>query len=202
MVQWFYGSMVLWFYGSMARSFCGPATLQYLLPFPFPERNTPQNACGSARASSTGMLGVKRAEDLDAYKLAVELRKDVFRLTSRGTVSRDFKFVSQIRDAARGGPRNIAEGFSRFAPSEFHQFLSYAKASLDETRTHVEDGRESNYFNHEETERLLTFAKRALAAISGLMRYLESPAAKQAYEALRQARQHQAYVPKRSRQKP
>jgi hypothetical protein len=67
----------------------------------------------------------------------------------------------------------------------------------------VDDGRDSDYFSESESERLHTFAKGALAAVSALMRYLESPAAKRAYEALRQARRNKPYTPKpRKRQKP
>jgi hypothetical protein len=31
---------------------------------------------------------------------------------------REFKFLNQIRDAARNAARNIAEGYSRFNPKE------------------------------------------------------------------------------------
>ena len=100
-----------------------------------------------------GMLGVKRLEDLDIYKLAVQLRREVFKLTKREAVKHDFKFVDQIRDSARGGPRNISEGFSRFNPTEFCQFLSYAKASLDETKNHLDDGHDSDYFSEDDANR-------------------------------------------------
>jgi four helix bundle protein len=142
------------------------------------------------------MPGAKRVQELDAHKLAVELRRAVFRLTSKGTVSRDYRFVSQIRDSARGGPRNIAEGYSRFVPGENRRFLSYAKASLDETKEHIEDGRDSDYFSKEESAELLTLAERTLSAVCKLMRYLESPAAQRAYEAIRKARRAKPYVPK------
>jgi four helix bundle protein len=95
------------------------------------------------------MPGVKRFQELDAHKLAVMLRRAVFRLTSKGIVSRDYRFVGQIRDSARGGPRNIAEGYARFVPGEIHRFLSYAKASLEETMEHIQDARESNYFSND-----------------------------------------------------
>src|SRR6187549_3766834 len=98
------------------------------------------------------MASVRRFQDLDSYKLAVELRRLVIRLTGREHVRRDFRFVDQIRDAARGAPRNIAEGFSRFNPGEILQFLSYAQASLDETKNHALDGQESGYFSDDEAE--------------------------------------------------
>jgi len=56
------------------------------------------------------MAGVKRFQDLDCWKLARMTRREVVRLTAREPVRKDFKFVAQIRDAVRGGTRNIAEG--------------------------------------------------------------------------------------------
>jgi four helix bundle protein len=108
------------------------------------------------------MPGASRVEELDAYKLAVELRRNILRLSRQGEIARDFKFVAQIRDAVRGGPRNIAEGFARVAPREFAQFLRYAKASLEETKDAVVDGHQCGK----------------------LKAYLESPAAARAYEKL------------------
>jgi four helix bundle protein len=134
------------------------------------------------------VLGVSRFEDLDVYKLAVQLRREVCALSSTGAFARDYKFAAQIRDAVRGGPRNIAEGFSRFAPAEFHQFLSYAKASIDETKSHIYDANESGYLNDEERDRLMTLIRRTLSAIARLMRYVASPEAKRAYEKLRNRR--------------
>lgn len=110
------------------------------------------------------MLGVKRFADLDIHKLAVQLQRDVFRLTAQRAVSRDYKFAAQIRDAARGGPRNIAEGFSRGAPFEFREFLSYAKASIAETKNHVEDARENRCFGNDDCDQMLRLAHRSIAA--------------------------------------
>jgi hypothetical protein len=61
-------------------------------------------------AMPLGMAGVMRFEDLDAWKLAVELRDLVYRLTDSGKVLRDTDFRSQIRDSASSPPRNISEG--------------------------------------------------------------------------------------------
>ena len=139
------------------------------------------------------MAGVRRFQDLDAHKLAVELRRKVVRLSGRVPVKNDFEFVRQIRNSARGAPRNIAEGFSRFVPSENRQFLSYAKASLDETKNHLDDARESKYFTDEEYADLLTLTERTLAAVSRLMRYLESPEAQRAYLKVRNDQRGKAY---------
>jgi len=131
------------------------------------------------------MAGVKRFQDLDCWKLARMVRREVVRLTARPPVSRDFKFVNQIRDAARGGTRNIAEGYSRFVPSEILLFLGYAKASLDETADELLDGLESGYWSRAEYDSVRSYLRRTQGAIRGWWRYLESPEARRFYESHR-----------------
>jgi four helix bundle protein len=128
------------------------------------------------------MPGVKRCSDLICYQLAVEIRREVLRFTRRADVRKDFKFVSQICDAARGGTRNIAEGHSRFSPGDIVRFLSYAKASIDETADCMHTGLEAGYFSEEETAAVLGLIRRCNGAIVRWMDYLESPAARRWYE--------------------
>ncbi len=106
------------------------------------------------------MAGVRKYQDLDCHKLAVALRREVLRFVRRGPARRDYRFSGQIRDSARSAPRNIAEGYSRFNPAEILPFLSYAKASLDETKNHIEDGEEDGYFTREEAATMIALAER------------------------------------------
>ena len=131
---------------------------------------------------------VRRFEDLDCHKLAVSLRQLVMQVTGRDPVRRDSKFVDQIRDAARSPPRNIAEGFGRFNPTEIRRFLSYAQGSLDEVKNHAIDGVESGYFSSDEAEAMVVLIKRTHGAINRWRRYLQSPAAKRFYERYKQMR--------------
>jgi four helix bundle protein len=120
------------------------------------------------------MAGVKRYEDFAVWQLSVELRDEIFRLTETGRAARDLKFREQIRDAARSAPRNIAEGFGRFKPRPFAQFVRIARGSLLETRNHLQDAEASKYFSSEDTRRLLKLQVRAAAAASHLIKYLDS----------------------------
>ena len=140
------------------------------------------------------MAGVTRFEDLECHKLAVEIRREVLRLTKREAVRRDFRFLHQIRDSARGAPRNISEGYSRFNPSQIVPFLTYAKASLDETRNHIVDGEESGYFSEEEARIVLSLIARAIGAVVRWMNYLETPAAR-AFYAKHRARRRTSHSP-------
>ncbi|HET7696743.1 MAG TPA: four helix bundle protein [Vicinamibacterales bacterium] len=128
------------------------------------------------------MAGVRRFQDLDCWKLARMVRREVVRLTGTAPVCSDYKFVAQIRDAARGGTRNIAEGFSRFIPSEILRFLAYAKSSLDETADALLDGLDSHYWSESDYNRARSLLKRTQGAIRGWWRYLESPEAARFYE--------------------
>ena len=102
---------------------------------------------------------------------------------------RNFKYVSQLEDSARGAARNIAEGHSRFNPAEIIPFASYAKASTDETGNHIVDGVEEGFFSKEEAEQVLNIIDRLIPALLNWIRYLESPAARRFYEEFKKKRQ-------------
>jgi four helix bundle protein len=118
----------------------------------------------------------KRYEELDAWQLADELRCEVIRLTETGRPANDFKYRNQIRDAASSAARNIAEGFGRFEPGVFAQFVEYALASTMETKDLFRDGLQRRYFTIENIERAATLIRRSLQVSRGLLRYLKNEA--------------------------
>ena len=65
------------------------------------------------------------------------LTTGVYRVTASQKFVRDFALRDQMRRAAVSIMSNIAEGFERGKPSEFHQFLSVAKASCAELRSQL-----------------------------------------------------------------
>jgi len=121
--------------------------------------------------------GASRYEDLVVWRLSKQLREGVLALTATGPASRDFRFRDQIRDSAASAARNIAEGFGRGGDAEFAAFLRIARGSLTETHNSLGDGRDRGYFTDVQTDGLQFLAGRAAKAASGLIRYLESPAA-------------------------
>jgi four helix bundle protein len=116
---------------------------------------------------------MKRFEDLDAWKLAEELKEAVFRFTSKPPASRDFKYCDQIRDSARSAPRNIAEGFGRYYPSASLPFYYITLGSLNESFNHLIDGSKREYLSEEEFVRLRRLTFRAIKALRRLVAYLE-----------------------------
>jgi four helix bundle protein len=69
-------------------------------------------------------------------------------------------------------PRNIAEGFLRFDPPEFAQFLKIAKGSIGETQNHLLHAKEQSYLTEEEFLELWRLTCRTLRAANRLHAYL------------------------------
>ena len=120
------------------------------------------------------MAGFKDFREIAAWRLAhdVKLRADEF--LARPDMKRRFAFCDQLSDAARSGPRNIAEGFARYRHKEFAQFVRIAKGSEAEVLNHFIDARDQKFITEEEFLMAEHLVKRALKAANGLIRYLES----------------------------
>lgn len=120
------------------------------------------------------MAGVSRFQDLVAWRLAVELKGFIDSICQRPAVRRDLKFHSQFSDAAASGPRNIAEGFGRKTHPDFSRFAYIAKASELEVLNHLLDAHSKGYLTTAELDCGDHAVKKALKAVNGLIRYLES----------------------------
>src|SRR5687768_16483474 len=92
--------------------------------------------------------------------------------TDKGVASTDRKFCNQIRDAAEDAASDVAEGFVRFRPREFAQFLGYALSSLTEVRQRTRHGHGRRYFSDEAAGKLTVLCVRAEKAATSLRRYL------------------------------
>ena len=121
---------------------------------------------------------MRRYQDFKAWQLALELNLTVFELTSRPPACQDFRFCTNVRDAADSAERNFPEGFGRFTPGDFARFLDYARASLLETKNALAVGFDRGYFSQDEFAQADYLANRALKALSGLQKYLRSPRAR------------------------
>ncbi len=120
------------------------------------------------------MAGFRDFREIVAWQMARELKLLADQLLSRPAAAQDFKFRDQLSDAARSGPRNIAEGFARFKHKEFAQFARIAKGSEAEVLNHFIDATDRGYLSPEEFARFEHAAKKALKAVNGLIRYLEN----------------------------
>jgi four helix bundle protein len=118
-------------------------------------------------------MKVKRFEELEIWKLARELYKFVFKITSEEPFCRDFKLRDQIRASSGSVSDNIAEGFERGGNKEFIQFLSVAKGSCGETRNQSYRAFDSNYISNEVLNDLLIRTETISRKTTNLIRTLK-----------------------------
>jgi len=111
---------------------------------------------------------IERFEDFIAWQKARKLTADIYRVTSEGNFARDFGLKDQIRRAAVSSMSNLAEGFERGRPSEFHQFLSIAKGSCAELRTQLYVALDVGYMSLPTFDRLMAQATEVGQLLGGL----------------------------------
>jgi four helix bundle protein len=88
-------------------------------------------------------------------------------------VSRDFRFIDQIRSAATSVMSNIAEGIERDGNAEFRQFLYIAKASAGEVRSLLYVALDAGYIDESVFRKHSTQAFEVIRMTAGFIRYLE-----------------------------
>ncbi len=101
------------------------------------------------------MERVERFEDLVAWQKARAWAKDIYCATANREFSRDHGLQDQMRRAAVSVMANIAEGFERASGAEFHQFVSVAKASCAEARSHLYVAMDAAYIDQPTFDRLM-----------------------------------------------
>ncbi|MCX6917289.1 MAG: four helix bundle protein [Verrucomicrobia bacterium] len=74
-------------------------------------------------------------EDLESWQRARQLTRDVYTLTRKDQIAKDFGLCGQIQRAAVSIMSNVAEGFERFHVQEKLQFYNVARGSSAEVRS-------------------------------------------------------------------
>ena len=118
------------------------------------------------------MPRIKKFEDLEAWKIARTITRDIYEMTNRGTFSRDFGLRDQIRRSAVSVMANVAEGFERDGDKEFSNFLSIAKGSAGETRSLLYVAFDQDYVSRAEFDAISSRLVECSRVISGLLSYL------------------------------
>ena len=119
------------------------------------------------------MATIVKFEDLDAWKIARDLTREVYRVTSADRFSRDFGLKDQIRKASVSIMSNIAEGFERDGNREFCNFLSIGKGSAGEVRSQLYVALDQNYITQGDFDSIYAKATEGGRVIAGLTNYLK-----------------------------
>ncbi len=120
------------------------------------------------------MATIKSFEEIEAWRKARVLSKEIFELTQKGSFSKDFSLRDQINRSSGSIMDNIAEGFERGGNREFIQFLSIAKGSAGEVRSQIYRAHDRNHIDNNKCSMLMEQIKEVSMTIAGFIGYLRA----------------------------
>jgi len=129
------------------------------------ESNQPPNSIKKQNPHST-------FEDLEAYQLAREFRKVMYRLAKRSPDIEKFGLASQVRRAALSLTNNIAEGHGRYHFLDQIKFMLQSRGSLEELIDDLNVCEDEQYLPVDEIASLKKQGWRSRQLINGYIRYL------------------------------
>lgn len=118
------------------------------------------------------MATINRFEDLEIWKEARRLAKEIHFISVETELRSDLKFKNQIKSSSGSVMDNIAEGFERDGNLEFRQFLSIAKGSAGETRSQLYRVFDFEYISEEKFEVLKKDYENLSGKIKNFITYL------------------------------
>ena len=120
------------------------------------------------------MATIKNFEELEVWKLAMELCTEVYNLTNAELFSKDFGLKDQIRRSAVSIPSNISEGYERDGINQFIYFLAVSKGSCGELRTQLRIAFNLKYMSENEYNQLNVKCLSTSKQLSGFIKYLRN----------------------------
>lgn len=125
------------------------------------------------RGESSEGRGIRRKHhELNAWQVAMDLVKEIYRITAGFPPSELYGLTSQMRRAAVSIPSNIAEGAARNGTKEFIQFLAISRGSLSELETQLLIAVDLGYT--ERNSQLMDTIDRLFGLLGGLMKSLHT----------------------------
>ena len=117
-------------------------------------------------------MTIRRFEDIEGWKLARDLTRQVYSVAVNGLFAKDFGLRDQITRAAGSTMHNIAEGFDAGSNAEFIEFLRYSQRSCCEVQSQLYVALDQSYIVRERFDVIYEQAARTHAKVGGLIHYL------------------------------
>ncbi|HLP11760.1 MAG TPA: four helix bundle protein [Flavobacteriales bacterium] len=115
---------------------------------------------------------MKSFEELECWKAARELRKEVSKLTKTFPEEEKYKLKDQMLRCSRSVTNNIAEGFGRFYAKDNIRFCRNSKGSLYELTDHFIVAFDENYITEQELKINREAVENCLRILNGYINYL------------------------------
>lgn len=121
---------------------------------------------------SPGQPGKRGFEDLECYKLALQVMGEIHTFSKTLPPDEKFDLYAQIRRSAKGITGNIGEAYGRYRYLDSLHYYSIARGELNETLARLIDARVLNYIDQPAFESLYNLLRQAEQALNGFMAYV------------------------------
>jgi four helix bundle protein len=118
------------------------------------------------------MSSFKTFEEIIAWQKARLLCSLIYKTTYKENFRKDYGLSDQIRRSSVSVMANIAEGYERRGDKELIRFLSIARGSLSEVKSHLYVALDLNYITEKEISELFLLIDETGKLINGLSNYL------------------------------
>ncbi len=127
-----------------------------------------------ATYSSPGEPGKRGFEDLDCFKLALDVVVNAQEFARSLPPDEKYDMAKQVRRSSKSITANIAEGYGRYHYLDSLKFYSNARGSLNETLGHFINARVLDYIDQAYFEQLYSLTRRAEKALNGFMSHVRA----------------------------
>ncbi|OIN90104.1 MAG: four helix bundle protein [Anaerolineae bacterium CG03_land_8_20_14_0_80_58_20] len=121
---------------------------------------------------SPGEPGKRGFEDLDCYKLALQVMAEIHAFSKTLPSDEKYDLYVQIRRSAKGVTRNIGEGYGRYHYLDSLHYYSIARGELNETLASLIDARVLDYIEQPAFESHYKLIRQAEQTLNGYMKYV------------------------------
>ena len=118
------------------------------------------------------MPGKRGFEDLDCYKLALEVIVVIHEMVKTLPQDEKYELITQVRRAAKSVTANLAEGYGRYHYLDSLHSFSIARGELNETLAHLITARTLGYIDQQTFENIYLLIRETEKAINGYMSYV------------------------------
>ena len=116
---------------------------------------------------------IKRFEEMEVWKLARDLTRNIYSISNNPSFFRDFGLREQIRRASISIVSNIAEGFESQSNPSFCRFLASARGSAAEVRAQLYLALDLNHISDSDFRTLVSKAESISRQLTGFIRFLK-----------------------------
>ncbi|HEU0368200.1 MAG TPA: four helix bundle protein [Candidatus Acidoferrum sp.] len=114
--------------------------------------------------------GVKDFTQLDAWKMARQLRSEIYKASKIFPRDETYALISQMRRSAISVTANFAEGYLRYSVQENIQFCRQCRASAYELRDHCTAALDSGYISKKVFDELNALGISVIKLLNGYIR--------------------------------